>query len=62
MPPPAFESEFDLIALHYNLSLFAPMLQLLREESPVFMYWFDEMNAGLQTHLEPTGEEEHVPG
>ena len=33
VPPPAFESEFDLIALHYNLSLFAPMLQLLRSRS-----------------------------
>ena len=50
------------IYVHYNLSQFAAILQLLREEEPVYLYGFDPTYAGLQTGGEPTGEEEGLDG
>ena len=48
--------------MHYNLSQFAAILQLLREEEPVYLYGFGPTYAGLQTGGEPTGEEEGLDG
>jgi hypothetical protein len=50
------------IYVHYNLSQFPAVLQLLREERPVYLYEFGPSNVGLQTGGEPTGEEEGLAG
>jgi hypothetical protein len=60
LQPPLINQGF--IALHYNLALFGPILQILREESPVYLYEFGASNAGLKTGTEPTGEEEGLGG
>ena len=60
LQPPVIDQGF--IALHYNLALFGPILQILREESPVYLYEFGTSNAGLKTGTEPTGEEEEGLG
>jgi hypothetical protein len=38
------------------------VLQMLREERPVYLYEFGASNAGLLTGGEPTGEEEGLAG
>jgi hypothetical protein len=50
------------IFVHFNLSQFAGVLQLLREERPVYLYEFGPSNAGPMTGGEPTGEEEGLSG
>ena len=60
LEPPVIDQGF--IALHYNLALFGPILQILREERPVYLYEFGTSNAGLKTGAEPTGEEEGLGG
>jgi hypothetical protein len=42
----------------FNLSQLIGVLQLLREERPVYLYESGPDNAGLMTGGEPTGEEE----
>ena len=50
------------IYVHFNLSQFAGVVHLLREERPVYLYEFGPSNAGLMTGGEPTGEEEGLSG
>ncbi|MCB0637273.1 MAG: hypothetical protein KDC54_11680 [Lewinella sp.] len=48
----------DRIRVHYNMSQFDPIVDMLRYEKPVFLFYYGTGNAGLQTGREPTGEEE----
>jgi hypothetical protein len=62
LAPAVIDSTNSLIALHYNLSQMPAVLDVLREEEPVYLYEFGTENAGLMTGLEPTGEEEGLSG
>ena len=48
--------------MHYNLSQLAGVLQMVREERPLYLYEFGPTNAGLATNIEPTGKEEGISG
>ncbi len=48
----------DKVFVHFNLSELDSILQMLREERPIYLYEFGPNNAGLMTGAEPTGEEE----
>ncbi len=56
------DSRAGRIFIHLNLCQFAPVVQMLREEKPVYLYEFGPSNAGLMTGNEPTGEEEGIGG
>ncbi|MEV6305324.1 hypothetical protein AB0M02_38330 [Actinoplanes sp. NPDC051861] len=60
LSPPVINPGF--VALHYNLSQFAAVSQMLREEKPVYLFEYGATNAGLATGTEPTGEEEGLSG
>jgi hypothetical protein len=62
LAPPAIDSVEGVIAVHYNLSQLAAVLQMVREERPLYLFEFGAENAGLQTGIEPTGEEEGISG
>jgi hypothetical protein len=55
-------SDEDGIAVYYNLSQLAAVLQMIREERPLYLFDFGSGNAGLATGIEPTGEEEGISG
>lgn len=54
---PVFQ-EPGRVFVHYNLSQFSAVLEILRNEKPVYLFHFSPSNAGLQTGREPVGEEE----
>lgn len=58
LAPPVFDSSTNLVFLRFNLSELDPTMDLLRNEKPVYLYYFNPGNAGLYTGKEPTGEEE----
>jgi hypothetical protein len=55
-------SDEDTIGVYYNLSQLAAVLQMVREERPLYVFDFGSGNAGLETGSEPTGEEEGISG
>jgi hypothetical protein len=59
---PVIDAAAGQIFIHLNLSQLTGILQLLREEKPVYLYEFGTTNAGLMTGTEPTGEEEGIAG
>lgn len=62
LAPPVIDSTHGRIHVHFNLSQLGPVLQLLREEKPLYLYEFGASNVGLMTGREPTGEEEGLSG
>lgn len=56
--PPVYDASGGRVFVHYNLSQFHAILELLRNEKPVYLYYFAPSNAGIYTGKEPTGEEE----
>jgi len=62
LAPAVIDAVNGAIFVHFNLSQFAGVLQLLREERPVYLYEFGPSNAGLMTGGGPTGEEEGLSG
>ena len=62
LAPPVIDSTNGRIFVHFNLSQFAGVAQMLREEKPIYLYEFGVTNAGLMTGSEPTGEEEGTSG
>ena len=62
LAPAVIDSGNDFIAVHYNLSQLDGILQMLREEKPIYLYEFGVSNAGLMSGMEPTGEEEGISG
>ena len=62
LAPAVIDAVNGAIYVHFNLSQLTGVLQLLREERPVYLYEFGPSNAGLMTGGEPTGEEEGLSG
>jgi hypothetical protein len=62
LAPPVIDSANGQVYVHYNLSQLAGVLQMVREEKPLYLYEFGPTNAGLATGIEPTGEEEGISG
>ena len=58
LSPPVIDAPNNFIALHYNLSQLGPVLQMIREEQPIYLFEFGATFAGLSSGFEPTGEEE----
>ncbi len=46
------------IFIHLNLSEFHPVMDMLRDEKPLYLYYQSADNAALFSGLEPVGEEE----
>jgi hypothetical protein len=59
---PVIDAANGQVFVHFNLSQLGPVLQMLREEKPIYLYEFGVTNAGLMTGSEPTGEEEGLAG
>jgi hypothetical protein len=62
LAPPGIHSVEGVVSVHYNLSQLAGVLQMIREERPLYLFEFGPENAGLATGIEPTGEEEGISG
>jgi hypothetical protein len=58
LAPPVFDSAAGRIFIHLNLSQLSGVLDLLRYEKPVYVYYYGPTNAALRTGVEPVGEEE----
>jgi hypothetical protein len=62
LAPPVIDSANGQVSVHYNPSQLAGVLQMVREEKPLYLDEFGPTNAGLATGIEPTGEEEGISG
>jgi hypothetical protein len=62
LAPPVIDPANGRVLVHYNLSQFVGILQMLRQEKPIWLFEFGPDNAGLSTGAEPTGEEEGIGG
>ncbi len=62
LAPAVIDAVNGRVYVHFNLSQLAGVLQMLREEKPIYLYEFGVSNAGLMTGGEPTGEEEGLAG
>jgi hypothetical protein len=62
LDPPVIDDVNGRVYVHFNLSQLPAVLQMLREEQPIYLYEFGVTNAGLMTGEEPTGEEEGIAG
>lgn len=65
MAPNQFRSDLNAAEVSFPYDAFAPMVDLLRNESPVYFTWFDysagvpgRMFGVVGTSLEPVGEQE----
>jgi len=56
LPAPTESGGF--ITLRYNLCQLESVIDLLRNEKPIYLYFYSAGNAGLKTGREPVGEEE----
>jgi hypothetical protein len=62
LAPAVIDAANGQVFVHFNLSQLGPVLMMLREEKPIYLYEFGPDNAGLMTGSEPTGEEEGLAG
>jgi hypothetical protein len=62
LAPPLIDAGAGRVELHLTLSQLEAVLQLLREEQPIYLYEQGPTDAGLATGQEPTGEEEGPGG
>jgi hypothetical protein len=62
LAPPIIDSAGGQVYVHYNLSQLAGVLQMIREERPLYLFGDGPEFAGLATGSEPTGEEEGMSG
>ena len=58
LAPPVFDPGNGRVFLHFNLSQFHPTMEMLRNESPIYVYYLSPTNAALRSGREPVGEEE----
>jgi len=58
LAPPVFDATNGRVFLHFNLSQFHATMELLRNESPIYVYYTSPTNAALRSGVEPVGEEE----
>lgn len=56
LPKSSFSSSLQFF--YYPFDMFAPMMEMLREEKPIWVYSEDEENLYIGTHDEPVGEAE----
>jgi hypothetical protein len=55
---PVHDATNGRVFLHLNLSQLEAVLELVREEKPLYVYYLSPTNAALRTGAEPVGEEE----
>jgi hypothetical protein len=58
LAPPVHDAAKGQIFLHFNLCQFHAVMEMLRTEEPIYLYYFGPTNAALRTGREPVGEEE----
>lgn len=58
LSPPIHDSSAGRIFLHLNLSQFHSVMEMMRTEEPIYVYYYGPTNAALRSGVEPTGEEE----
>ncbi|MBC8224590.1 hypothetical protein H8E65_08380 [Candidatus Bathyarchaeota archaeon] len=58
LAPAVLDSVNGRVYVHFNLSQFHAVMEMLRTESPIFVYFVSPTNAALRSGKEPTGEEE----
>ncbi len=58
LAPPVFDANNGRIFLHFNLSQFHAIMDTLRNESPLYIYYNSPTHAALRSGKEPVGEEE----
>jgi hypothetical protein len=57
-PLPPAERHAGLHTLYYRRAAFHELVDMLRNEGPVYLTWRDESNAALGTGFEPVGDGE----
>jgi len=55
---PTHDSGNDRVTLHFNLCQFHAVMEMLRTEEPIYLYYYGPTNADLRSGKEPVGEEE----
>jgi len=55
--PPIYQNN-GRIFVHFNISQFQEISNIIRNEKPIYLYYYSPSNAGIQTGREPVGEEE----
>jgi hypothetical protein len=58
LSPAVLDSVNGRIFLHFNLCQFHAVMEMLRTEEPIYIYYIGPTNAALRSGKEPTGEEE----
>ena len=58
LAPPVHDPTNGRAFLHFNLVQFPAVMEMLRSESPVYLYYLSPTNAALRSGHEPVGEEE----
>lgn len=58
LAPPVHDPANGRVFLHLNLCQFDAVLEMLRAEEPIYLYYSSPTNAALRTGREPVGEEE----
>lgn len=58
LPNARLDPKRDVIFLSYSISQFHAVLDILRNEKPLWLYYRTATNAGLSSGREPVGEEE----
>lgn len=57
-PLPSNVLNANFYFLYYPHDMFLPMMEMVREEAPVWVHALDELNVQISTHEEPIGEDE----
>ena len=57
-PLPSNSMTDSFYFLYYPHDMFSPMMEMLREEKPIYIHAYNENNIYVGTHEEPVGEEE----
>jgi len=56
--PPVHDPGNKRVYLHVNLCQYHEVMDLLRNEKPLYIYYYSPTNAALMSGKEPVGEEE----
>lgn len=59
LPEIHYDNRNKLVYMHYPMSMFPNIIDMLRNEKPIYFHWTRELNQGfLRTGKEPVGEGE----
>jgi hypothetical protein len=58
LSPAVHDSTNGRVFIHFNLYQFHAVMEMLRTEKPIYLFYYSPTNAGLRSGKEPTGEEE----